>query len=304
MAPTVSVVIPCYNASGFLRETLDSVLAQTEPALEVLVIDDGSRDDSAAVAESYGAPVRVIRQENQGESVARNRGIEEARGEWIAYLDSDDLWEPTKLARQLAAITPETVCIHSNWRTFGAVEDRCDFSQIPPERRYAVEEMLTFNNPFLPSSMLVRRSLPVRFPSWTKDGEDMLYCLDMLQHGRAVLVPEYLCRKRVHGSCQSVSPEIPIRWHRVLERWLLDNRPRLGDAEVERLRGVLRGGLVKIGQEAYWARDRQRVLALRSHLAQYREDAAVAAFLKKPLYPNWLFRLKDAWDALCLRRRA
>jgi len=88
---TVSIVIPCYNAAPFLRETLDSALGQTHPPLEVIVVDDGSTDDSAAIAESYGPPVRVIRQKNQGESVARNRGLSEVKGSHVMFLDADDL---------------------------------------------------------------------------------------------------------------------------------------------------------------------------------------------------------------------
>jgi glycosyltransferase involved in cell wall biosynthesis len=82
----ISVVIPCFNGAQFLRETLESVRHQTYPAHEVIVVDDGSTDDSAAIA---GPPVRVIRQTNQGESVARNRGIDEATANWIAFLDAD-----------------------------------------------------------------------------------------------------------------------------------------------------------------------------------------------------------------------
>src|SRR5262245_28086013 len=100
VSTTISVIIPCYNAAPFLGETLDSIRAQTYSPLEVIVIDDGSTDDSHVIAESFGHPVRVIRQANQGESIARNRGIDEAKGEWIALLDADDLWNQNKLQRQ------------------------------------------------------------------------------------------------------------------------------------------------------------------------------------------------------------
>ena len=93
----ISVVIPCYNTARYLRETLESALNQTLPPLEVIVVDDGSTDDSAAIAESFGDAVRVIRQHNQGESVARNRGIAEARGTHLLFLDSDDLLHPSAL---------------------------------------------------------------------------------------------------------------------------------------------------------------------------------------------------------------
>ncbi len=98
--PKVSVVIPAYNAEQFIREALDSVLAQTYRDFEVLVVDDGSTDSTREIVASYGEPVRCIEQANAGPSAARNRGVREARGELIAFLDADDLWMPEKLAEQ------------------------------------------------------------------------------------------------------------------------------------------------------------------------------------------------------------
>jgi glycosyltransferase involved in cell wall biosynthesis len=99
--PSVSVIIPAYRAARTIGRALDSVLAQTRPPDEVLVIDDGSPDDLAAVVAGYGGPVRLLRQRNGGASSARNFGIDQARGNLIAFLDADDYWEPTKLERQL-----------------------------------------------------------------------------------------------------------------------------------------------------------------------------------------------------------
>jgi len=104
MNRSVSIVIPCYNAAPFLREALDSTLRQTVPAAEVILVDDGSTDDSAAIAESYGPPVRVIRQANQGESVARNAGLAAARGEYIVFLDADDVLDAQLLEMQLRSL--------------------------------------------------------------------------------------------------------------------------------------------------------------------------------------------------------
>ncbi|MBS1817572.1 MAG: glycosyltransferase family 2 protein [Acidobacteria bacterium] len=101
---TISVVTPCYNGARYLRDTLGSALAQSKAPLEVIVVDDGSTDDSAAVAESVGGCVRVIRQSNQGESVARNRGLEEARGSHVLFLDADDLLAPEALAHLASAL--------------------------------------------------------------------------------------------------------------------------------------------------------------------------------------------------------
>jgi glycosyltransferase involved in cell wall biosynthesis len=107
--PLVSVVIPTYNYGRYLAQALDSALAQTYPHVEVIVVDDGSTDDSAAVATKYGSPVRWYRQQNQGVSAARNRGIQEAKGELVAFLDADDAWHPDKLARQVALLLKPAV---------------------------------------------------------------------------------------------------------------------------------------------------------------------------------------------------
>jgi glycosyltransferase involved in cell wall biosynthesis len=99
---TVSVVIPAYNAESTLAETVNSVLAQTFTDFEVIVVNDGSRDATAAIAGSYGPRVRCISKENEGQSVARNVGIRAAEGQLIALLDHDDLWRPDKLERQVS----------------------------------------------------------------------------------------------------------------------------------------------------------------------------------------------------------
>jgi glycosyltransferase involved in cell wall biosynthesis len=105
MNPKVSVVIPTYERAGKVQKTIESALAQTFSDYEVIVVDDGSTDGTGQLlAEKYGDRIRYYYQVNQGVSVARNRGVEEARGEWIAFLDSDDLWEPEKLELQLKAL--------------------------------------------------------------------------------------------------------------------------------------------------------------------------------------------------------
>lgn len=103
MTGSVSVVIPAYNAEQFLRDALASVLRQTVAPVEILVVDDGSSDDTGRLAASVPG-VRCIRQSNAGVSAARNRGIEEARGELVALLDADDVWMPEKLAVQLTGL--------------------------------------------------------------------------------------------------------------------------------------------------------------------------------------------------------
>ena len=97
----VSVIIPTYNRSNLVGEAVVSALAQKDVDLEVIVVDDGSDDDTPSVVASFGAAIRPVFQPHGGVSAARNTGIREARGEWLAFLDSDDLWLPRKLRRQL-----------------------------------------------------------------------------------------------------------------------------------------------------------------------------------------------------------
>jgi glycosyltransferase involved in cell wall biosynthesis len=110
-APFVSVVIPTYNRARQIEAALESVLAQTYPEFEVIVVDDGSTDGTGEALRQLitqpggrGAPIRYFFQPNQGQSMARNKGIAEARGEWIAFLDSDDVWLPEKLEWQVRAL--------------------------------------------------------------------------------------------------------------------------------------------------------------------------------------------------------
>jgi glycosyltransferase involved in cell wall biosynthesis len=100
--PLISVVIPVFNAEPHLAEALDSVVTQSHPSIEVLVIDDGSTDGSGEVARRYPDPrIRVVSQPNSGPAAARNRGVLIAKGEFLAFLDADDIWEPFKLKLQL-----------------------------------------------------------------------------------------------------------------------------------------------------------------------------------------------------------
>lgn len=103
-SPTISVVIPAYNAAWCVRKAIDSVLAQEFRDFELLVIDDGSTDDTPTVLAPYGDAIRVVHQHNGGLSNARNAGIRESRGEFIAFLDADDWWLPGKLAHQIALL--------------------------------------------------------------------------------------------------------------------------------------------------------------------------------------------------------
>jgi glycosyltransferase involved in cell wall biosynthesis len=120
--PLVSVVIPAYNAASTLAETLDSVLAQTYPTLEVVVVDDGSKDDTPQVLERYAGRVRAIRQPNGGLAAARNAGCRAAQGEFIALLDADDVCMPERIGVQVGFLRahPDVLLCSSEFSAFDA----------------------------------------------------------------------------------------------------------------------------------------------------------------------------------------
>lgn len=107
LKPTISVIIPAYNAAATLPRALDSVLAQTWPAYEIIVVDDGSTDATGEVIASYSELVRYVRQDNAGPSAARNQGVAMAYGEWIAFLDADDWYYPERLAQHAQMIASD-----------------------------------------------------------------------------------------------------------------------------------------------------------------------------------------------------
>ena len=118
----ISVIIPAFNAERYIAKAIESCLSQTYAPHEIIVIDDASTDGTAAIAESFPAPVRVIRlTENNGVSVARNRGVAASTGDWIAFLDADDWFLPDKLElqRRCALENPKAVLIYTGYRMIG-----------------------------------------------------------------------------------------------------------------------------------------------------------------------------------------
>src|SRR5436190_9629795 len=132
--PTVSVLIPCYNAEKYIGETLESVLRQTWPSIEVIVVNDGSVDRSAAVVRSFARPnLRLVEQENCGQTATLNVCLAQASGDFVQYLDADDLIEPEKIERQAIRLTEHPRCIASSeWGRF---------YRLPQETRFDAESV-------------------------------------------------------------------------------------------------------------------------------------------------------------------
>jgi glycosyltransferase involved in cell wall biosynthesis len=143
MNPKVSVVIPTYERAGKVQGAIESVLAQTFSDLEVIVVDDGSLDGTGQILhETFGDRIRYYFQPNQGASVARNRGVAEARGEWVAFLDSDDLWEKEKMEWQFRALEqfgPQCGACYTDVRFFNHSETRTFFQMAEENYRHEAE---------------------------------------------------------------------------------------------------------------------------------------------------------------------
>lgn len=292
----ISVVIPCFNGARFLRQTLESVVRQTYRAHEIIVVDDGSTDDSAAIAESFGPLVRVIRQPNQGESVARNCGIEEACGEWVAFLDADDLWEPEKLERQAPRMSNGAVAVCTGARIRDEEAGRIVSDWNPVPESFTEEQMLGASCPCNISSVVVKRTLSIRFPVWTRYAEDALYLLELARLGPMEIVSEPLVIYRRHTKSQSVANrDIETRWHDSFDRWIVEHSNIESALERNRLRALAVRRLTTLLEKAYWQRDWDQVDILESYLRS-RPDVPGRGSIRHRRFPRWCYRMKDLLD--------
>jgi len=303
ISPTVSVVIPCYNAAPFLRETLDSVLNQTRPALEVIVVDDGSTDESAAVAESYGPPVRVIRQENRGQSAARNRGMDEARGEWVALLDADDRWLPHKLERHVAALRgapSDVVCVHSDFIVVGSVRRHVRDSSVWPTECERRVRMLT-NPRIQPGTALVLTSVAreVRFPVSVLYAPDQIFWMRLLDRGSFLHVPEPLIEYRKHADQLTAQNGHGVRVIAGLWNWVKEHPEEWNEAEMSLLRRLFAEQLVARHDTAFWQNDRVNVERARALYRDVMPDDGPMPPLFERESPTWtLLAAHRTWNAL------
>ena len=162
--PMISIIVPCYNASSTLRTTVDSILAQSYPEKEVIIIDDGSMDGSAEIIKSYGNAVTARSQPNLGASAARNHGSRLARGDYIQYVDADDILTPNTLAKRVAALEATGADVaYTDWQQFtlspnGSICKR-DIIVVPVDRLAEDPEAACASSAFWapPAAMLYRR---------------------------------------------------------------------------------------------------------------------------------------------------
>jgi glycosyltransferase involved in cell wall biosynthesis len=213
--PIVSVIVPAYNARATICETLHSVLQQTLRDIEVIVIDDGSLDDTLAQIATLNDPrLKVFSGANQGHSGARNRGLQEATGEFISFIDADDLWTIDKLEQQrLALYHHPTAGVAYSWTQCIDAAGKRLYDVPPIQFEGDVWQALLLGN-FLTSgsNILIRRSVAEAvgyFNTKLSKAEDWEYFLRLAQQTHFVLVPAYqIFYRKIPGSASSKIDEM------------------------------------------------------------------------------------------------
>lgn len=237
----VSVIIPAYNAAKTLEQTLRSALGQQDVELEILVVDDGSSDGTSELVQGFDPRVRLLPQANAGVGAARNHGLREARGGWVAFLDSDDLWEPTKLHSQLNLLSmgwPYGVC-YTGLRLIDEhgeeLQQTIPWAEPGPRPQGWIFRSLLFEgNPICTSSVLVSNALMDRVGPFVCDpgeSEDYDLWLRLARQAAFLFHPAPLTRYRVleasyfRGDARRARLRTLRTLARAIHRWDLD-RPR------------------------------------------------------------------------------
>ena len=223
-SPTISLVIPTYNRGHLIAETLDSALAQHPPFLEIIVVDDGSTDDTTAVLASYAGRVQLLGGPNGGVQRARNRGVAAARGEFIALCDSDDLLEAgyVDAMQDWLRAHPECNSIYSNFVTFDENGTQADKLSSAPRDFFdgaqrsgafwhgipdLYQRLLRFQ-PLFPSGNVIRRSLYTELGGYDSrfngvGAEDFEFALRLVEAGETAVCATPMIRIRRHGANDS-----------------------------------------------------------------------------------------------------
>ena len=257
--PSISVVVPAYNAARTLPATVASIESQTVRALEILVVDDGSTDATVDVAHATGANnLRVISQANAGHAAARNTGIAAARGRYVAFLDADDLWLPEKLERQLGEIGPNPG-IRALQTGAARVDDELRLLWAEPCRRSEDQlwDTLSFRNmPAMMSTLLAERELLDEVGGFDPSLvilQDWDLAIRLARRNQLHSLPDVLSAYRYFDTSQSANVEIHVEpGLRVLEKLFAD--PQLPPAIRARRRAayarfytMLCGGSIRVG---------------------------------------------------------
>lgn len=258
----VSIIIPCHNGEAFLREAVDSALAQTYDSVEVVVVDDGSTDESVAIMQSYGSAINIVQQTNAGAAAARNRGWRVSKGDYLVFLDADDYISDEYITRMLAALQAADGDIaYCGWQNTGLRPDRCE-PFVPPdyENEPAKQERLIENARWPIHAALIRRELVETnggFDTRWGTCEDFALWIEIATDACLVRVKDVLAFYRHHGHGQTTADRARIaRDHWLVQQSYIhrhpDVRSRIGK---KKLRSITHGELLRRGYVCYWDRD-------------------------------------------------
>jgi glycosyltransferase involved in cell wall biosynthesis len=197
----VSVIIPAYNAAKTIGKTLDSVFAQTYVQIEIIVIDDGSTDETASILSTYKDKVKVVKIENKGVSHARNLGLSKANGKYIQFLDADDLLLPEKIGLQVKALEENNAEIaYGNWQRFTEVDDEILIKKTITNKLNDDIELDLFTDFWCPPAVLLYSKKITDQLKWNENLpviQDARYLLDAaIAKGKFVFVPELMAQYR------------------------------------------------------------------------------------------------------------
>jgi len=228
----LSVIIPVYNGERYLAETIDSVLAQNHRSIEVIIVDDGSTDGTALIAKNYGSYIRYCKQPNLGTAAARNRGTDLACGEYLAFLDADDLWPEDRIRVQLKAFDahPDMDIVSGYVKQF--------FS---PDMTESVKKRIHNSTDLMPgqvlSATLIKRQAFFRVglfeTQWTV-GADMSWYLRAQETGLKIMIlPDLVLLRRIHENNKGIVKRSFINQRAQILKAALDRR-RAGELGRER----------------------------------------------------------------------